>query len=300
MIKCDMCGRLGNQMFQYAACKSIQKKTNEKIIISIEHCTNDGLDFQLNQFNVSGFELVDKISLSLWKRFLVIIYKTLRKVFLKAHHNEIHYMNIYPIIMAPLFEKFGIYSICEGYYPFDFSKKNLYLDGQFESSAYFASIHDELVDEFTSINKVSDHNMTLISEILNSESVCVTIRRGDFLSEKNRKNYFLCDEEYFMKAIKKMRDIKPNCKFFFFSDDIEWVRTNLPVPEGSMFECGNDSVSEKLTLMAACKNFIISNSTFSWWAQFLSKNNNKIVISPSSWKPNDSTSVLIEDWWVKL
>ena len=49
--------------------------------------------------------------------------------------------------------------------------------------------------------------------------------------------------------------------------------------------------------MSSCKNNIIANSTFSWWAAWLNSNPDKLVISPDRWtNENDRKDILCESW----
>ena len=59
-------------------------------------------------------------------------------------------------------------------------------------------------------------------------------------------------------------------------------------------------VYETLRLMYNCKHFILSNSTFSWWGQFLSASKNKLVVSPSRWNNGGYQSQLIQKDWILI
>ena len=83
-----------------------------------------------------------------------------------------------------------------------------------------------------------------------TESICITIRRGDFVSnEEYKKNLYVCDEKYFYKSIDVIEKMVKNPVFFVFSDDIEWVKNNIKFPKNTIFETGDDPVWEKLRLM---------------------------------------------------
>lgn len=87
--------------------------------------------------------------------------------------------------------------------------------------------------------------------------------------------------------------------YFIFSDDIEWCKDNLPFGNTAITFVPSDiEMHEKIRLMYSCKHFIISNSTFSWWGQFLSRNEDKIVVSPSRWNNNGYDSPLIDSSWI--
>ena len=49
--------------------------------------------------------------------------------------------------------------------------------------------------------------------------------------------------------------------------------------------------------MGECKHFIIGNTTFGWWAQYLSDYNKKIVVAPSKWMKIDMPiDIYQKDW----
>jgi hypothetical protein len=69
-----------------------------------------------------------------------------------------------------------------------------------------------------------------------------------------------------------------------FTDDVKWCKNNLPLEEFNvpvMFPQESDWV--ELMDMIYCKNLIISNSSFGWWAAYLNTHPDKRVYAPSTW-----------------
>jgi hypothetical protein len=65
-----------------------------------------------------------------------------------------------------------------------------------------------------------------------------------------------------------------------FSDDIQWCKNHFIGNEFTFIEGFEDW--EDLILMSLCDANIITNSTFSWWARWLSKNN-EMTVAPNKW-----------------
>lgn len=183
----------------------------------------------------------------------------------------------------PYFSKRGIYIQSDGYIPEKPTKrKNIIINGNYEAREYFNDIKEILQDEFTPKQSLLPENQKLFDRINQTQSVCISVRRGDFLAPQHINHFYVCTSEYYLKALKEIRKRIESPVLFFFSDDIQWCKeTFANLSEETHFETGTDPVWEKIRLMSACKHFVIANSTFSWWAQYLSKNPNKIVISPN-------------------
>ena len=162
-------------------------------------------------------------------------------------------------------------------------QKRIVLNGYWQSEKYFSDVAEILRMELTPKEPLQPQNEELYNKIKNTNSVCVTIRRGDFMNDKNKGTFYICDNTYFRNALSYIKKRLPDCTFFGFSDDIEWVKNNMEFPGEVYYESGVDPVWEKLRLMSACKHFVLSNSSFSWWAQYLSNEKKKIVVAPDIW-----------------
>ena len=170
-----------------------------------------------------------------------------------------------------------------------FYKKSICLNGYFQSWKYFDKYKEEIKNLFKSPTEITPPN-----------TVAVHIRRGDYV--KLSDYHYNQDIKYYQVAKDLMIDrLGKDIRFMYFSDDIEWVKQN--------FQLGvNDSIIkmekdyDEFLMMQSCHHFIISNSTFSWWAAYLSKSTNKIVIAPSKWfgpkGPKNWQDIYLPDWIV--
>lgn len=291
-----MQGRLGNQLFVYAAARALQQKyyPNYKLHINFvylknlpEHIRQDsGWENSLKYFNITDAEcMTEPLPRSSRPLSQLIVSFIIHRICMKLIPSSAR-QDFNDRFFCPLLCRTGIYSPRNSLRfikPVPSRSKVIICNGGFQHAGYFDDIRDILLEEFTPLHDVLPENAGLLSGIQNSESVCVTIRRGDFLSEKLKATFNVCNPEYFYNAMREIRKEIPGCRFFVFSDDVDDVKRVMNFPFAVTYERGNDPVWEKLRLMYSCKHFIISNSSFSWWAQYLSRNNNKIVYAPRPW-----------------
>ena len=111
--------------------------------------------------------------------------------------------------------------------------------------------------------------------------------------------------DYYNNAIHLIYEILGiNVNFFIFSDDIEWCRYNFKTLNNSIIvdhDHKGERFSNYLALMIECKHFIIPNSTFGWWAAFLSDHPQKTVIAPNKWfNKKITTKDLLPNSWIKI
>lgn len=312
MIYLEMYGRLGNQFFRYAAARALQLKfyPDEKLVINFQQVYDaaqvDASFYDvLQDYNVAPYTHYSRNGKAIFnesnlaqKIVCIPYYIGMQRLKTENMNSVVSYENFWHKKLCD----YGLYWFRRGEWNLIKSKQNnKFLSGNFESPNYFNAIRDVLIKEFTPKYAPLEKNHELYEKIKSTNSVCISVRRGDFeTNEMYRGLHSVCHQEYFMKAIDRIKGLLVNPTFFFFSDDVEWVKANIRTGCETYSEDGTDPVWEKLRMMSMCKHFIISNSTFSWWAQYLCTNEEKIVISPSRWFNNEFKSPLIEEWFIKI
>lgn len=186
---------------------------------------------------------------------------------------------------------------------------NLY--GYWQNESYFKDIREEVLQIYT-FNKELLHRwrgnfedmMGCPSLTDNENSVSVHIRRKDYMTKDNEKLYGgICSMDYYRRAVKFFEDRFTDLKFYYFSDDTEWVK-NVLIPDIAMntrsfhriVESISDDVSMDMWLMSKCRHHIIANSTYSWWGSWIGKNTDKIVVAPKTWMSGYDDDVICSGW----
>ena len=288
MIIVKLMGGLGNQMFQYAAARSLACRHGAQLKFDLSFLDSDQVGntprtFELDHFCISAE---------------------------KASHWEVSMMNgSGSEILARAYRKIAGYT--------DYREKgshfdpqllmlsdNTYLEGYWQSECYFTDIREIILKELSVRTPLNDKNLDLSEEIQAVNAVSLHVRRGDYvLDEITSALHGVCDLAYYRRAEDMVEQTLSDPCFFVFSDDPEWVSDNLKLHYPARYISNNGGLPhEDLRLMSLCRHHVIANSSFSWWGAWLSANPEKLVITPERWFNDHSinTCDLIPPQWLRL
>ena len=258
-------GRLCNQMFQYAALKGIARKTG--VDCCIPHYT-DAVDDGIG--NMLRTELFDSFDLDVKVGLL----------------NNGH---------APV--------VNERHFHFDeelfrMCPDHVDLRGYFQTEKYFKHIEKEIRSDFTFKDEILNPCKEMIESVENP--IALHVRRGDYI--KNAENHFNLPRAYYEAALSKFDDDR---NVIVFSDDPLWCHDEGIFVDDRFIISENEDNRVDLCLMSLCDDFIIANSSYSWWGAWLSSNKDKTVIAPSQWfgktgytKDHDTKDLIPNDWTI--
>ena len=295
MVISNIVGGLGNQMFQFACGRAVSLQSRQPMKIAVDCMTNYGLHngFELHSvFNCHAplASRGDLRKLIGW-RSPPLIRRAVSRLRLEPNLRsgwcaEPHFQ-YWPGIM-------GITGTTRG----------TYLHGYWQSEKYFADVAATIRSDFN-FRMPWDAEDTAVRDRMQSQpSASVHIRRGDYVTGKNQRVYASCSLDYYLAAIKHIKACVPHVKFYFFSDDPDWVRNHFgAISEGLEVVDHNHGArsAHDMRLMALADHHVIANSSFSWWAAWLNPSTSKMVIAPKQWFLNGTVdSDLIPASWTRL
>ncbi|RUR38708.1 alpha-1,2-fucosyltransferase [Clostridium perfringens] len=283
MVILKVIGGLGNQMFEVAFARMLALEFNEKIYLDCSVYDKYKIrNFSLSHLNIS--EYIDYIENANLKKYEKIYLKISQKIyhiyqkFIKIiKNNDRIGEEPYKLLM-----KYGlIYNFDVYYYNFiNNNNKIKCLYGYFQSEKYFKKYKNNIIKELKVKTNATELERELIEEIKKNNSVGVSIRLGDDYINSSELN--VCNKEFYYKGMDYIYNKNKDSIFYIFSDDVDRVKNLFEFKYPVKFIEGFKDY-QSLRLLYSCKNFIISNSSFSWWGAYLSENKDKLIVAPSKW-----------------
>lgn len=261
-------GRLGNQLFQYAALKGLAIKNGYDVKIPDPQTMSwHGQVCLLDKFNIQCDYLTQEDASTLQYLYGEPNWKTYDENFFNTPDNTT-------------------------------------IDGYYQSLFYFEHISEQIKKELTPKKEYIDNAITeinFIKEHLQCEIVSVHVRRGDNMTNGQTGLIQAFEpggmyETYFNEA-KKVFEGK-NVKFLVFTGgqrfnednkvDVDWCRGFFKGDE-FLFSEGNQQIDDFSLIMNCDHNILSHASSFGWWAAYVNPNPNKIVVAPEWYHPDEST-----------
>ncbi|TDQ12005.1 alpha-1,2-fucosyltransferase [Pedobacter metabolipauper] len=245
MVGIKFIGRLGNQIFQYAFFQYLKTNNPRQSFFFV----NPHHGYLTKYFELEPFQ-----NLTLGSKAYSVYARIIPKI--------IGFKEIYiESIQVPKKVDVRNWTIYKGFFQTDFYVKNII--GNFK-----INIKKEFTDQF---------ELEFGELFRTRKTVVVHIRRTDYLNYGKRD--ISLPMEYFKKRLNDLGNIDDH-SVFFVSDDIEYVKDYFKEQSNYIFSSNNEITDFQIIKNADIA--IISNSSFAWWAAYLSEKDNK-VYAPKNW-----------------
>lgn len=254
-VSVAICGGIGNQLFQIASVLDYSSRAN-KIpvflnVLDLPNAHNYERKTQWNTLFSNKLNVIDR------ERFSKIVFR-------RYHEKREVTYNTIPLMYGNIYLT-GYY---QAYQYISDNTKEIMKSLIYSNDSYMKIAHDMYDKIKHHFNDMSDDNF-----------VSIHVRRGDYL--KVSEFHTVLNESYYKNAYDKVCE-NGKKHIVVFSDEIDWCKNNFKITDNIYYVDINDCCIE-LILMSLFKHNIIANSTFSWWATFISDYQNKIVVAPKNW-----------------
>ncbi len=225
-------GRLGNQMFEFAALKGIARRHGYDFCIPPREAFGT-IDADVAK-SPTLFDIFDLSDVRIWL--------TESRTIAESTHG---------------FDS-GLFNLCPD---------NVDLSGYFQSPHYFSHIAAEIRRDFGFPEALVSLLRAELADLASgSGTIALHVRRGDYIERQHL--HLVLPITYYASALGRFDE---NAPVLVFSDDIPWCRRQpLFAGERFTFVEGRDERSD-LCLMSLCDAHVVANSSFSWWGAWLAQ-----------------------------
>lgn len=288
MIVLIIAGGLGNQLFEYAAAKAMALRSGTEVCLN----TKTGFErdkvykrvFCLDRFPISyktnrflsfdfpGGYIFNKISRMLGRHIFMPCYKYIFDT----------NVSIKDLKQNP--QKY----------------KNVVLQGTWVKYEYFEDYAQEIRLIYEVNTPYTEQMKYYLLEIERSPIpiVAMGVRvYQEIVNPELRKSEFYAQEDYYNRAIAYYKNKLGRFKLYIFTQAKEWVLSHVKL-DGIEYEfvqtsTGDMDATNDMLIMSKCHHYIISNSSYYFWATFLNCKDKDVII-PKQW-----TSGVMKEW-IKL
>lgn len=271
-------GGLGNQLFQYAAGRTLASRNSARLVLDVSfYDKGRHRTFELDQFPIQA-DIKHRPSGMTWMaRTNQLLQSIVRRepIYREPHFQfDPHFENVRPPIT---------------------------LIGYFQTYRYFEKNEQQIREELRVPEPSDVETLRLRRQLSDQNYAVLHIRRGDYVSSaKASRIYAQCPLDYYQAAMERLPASNP---VLVLSDDLQWAREHLSAVRPLVFPEGNldrPGLAD-LWLMAKAKHHIIANSSFSWWGAWLAGKDG-LKIAPRKWFHDSSVNDqdLIPENWIRI
>ncbi|MCF8196399.1 MAG: alpha-1,2-fucosyltransferase [Polynucleobacter sp.] len=217
MIVAKINGGLANQMFQYAAARSLANHHQVDLMLDLSWfknipSRNTVRSFELNRYPIDAYIANSQEELQ-FRRFHSLFLRGIPRINTQWIYKKEKYFQF-----DPDFYKFP---------------SNSYLDGSWQSNHYFEKYSESIWNQFQPIEAPGYQDEALLDSIGNSNSIAIHVRRGDYVTNVFARNaHGACSLDYYNNALDFIRAREEGLRYFVFSDDLKWGSSGVSCKDG--------------------------------------------------------------------
>lgn len=282
-ILCHLCGGLGNQLFQYAAAKSLSKKIRANLYLDCSTGFFSDREFRrqyaLKSFATEYTPAKGILPILIFKS-LMLIRQVVRRFALvlplsvgtKYFNCPIDTIAIWPFQL--IYERSPVYSDISGLVKSPIT----YLFGYWQSHHYFPGLKEEIWRDFQKFYIPNSTVRVLGERLFSVPTLAVGLRfyEESPMPQLNCNNGEMKSLAQISANLNRVVQSMPGVRIAIFCVHRSPLISQLELPPSVQFLTGDDGITsaeDTLWLMSNCQHHFFLNSSLYWWAASFSEYN---------------------------